>query len=105
MASSTKTNATQWELFLRRAGFNTYAAQVIIGSLQTPDPYPLSFSSPSVSGIFETVEVLGLTAFILMDADERVRRFQALLGGSRILKRVNRVLEQEWPSAVNGFAI
>jgi hypothetical protein len=105
LASSIRNNATQWELFLRRAGFNTYAAQVIIGSLQTPDPYPLCFGSPSVSEISETVEVLGLTAFILMDADERVRRFQALLGGSRILKRVNRVLDQEWPSAVNGFNI
>jgi hypothetical protein len=105
LASSIVTNATQWELFLRRAGFNTYAAQVIIGSLQTPDPYPLSFSSPSASGISETVEVLGLTAFILMDAGERIRRFQALLGGSRILKRVNGVLDQEWPSAVNGFAV
>jgi hypothetical protein len=40
-----------------------------------------------------------------MDAEERVRRFQTLLGGSRILKRVNKVLEQEWPSAVNGFTI
>jgi hypothetical protein len=51
------------------------------------------------------MEVLGLTGFILMDAEERVRRFQVLLGGSRILKRVNRALEQEWPSAVNGFVI
>jgi len=50
-----------------------------------------------------TVEVLGLPAFILMSADERMHKFQVLLGGSRILNRVNKILDQEWPSAVYGF--
>jgi hypothetical protein len=38
-----------------------------------------------------------------MSEEKRVRFFQALMGGSRILKRVSRVLDEEWVSAANGF--
>jgi hypothetical protein len=53
----------------------------------------------------KAVEVFGLPAFVLMSSDERIQRFQALLGGSRILKRASKLLDQQWPSAVHGFAV
>ncbi|KAF2799016.1 hypothetical protein K505DRAFT_391227 [Melanomma pulvis-pyrius CBS 109.77] len=99
---------TYWELFLRRAGFNSFAAQVILASLHTSYPIALSSSSPSslnTSTSANTIEVYGLPAFILATGEERVQRFQVLLGGSRVLTRVNKVLDQEWPSAVNGFTV
>lgn len=40
-----------------------------------------------------------------MPASERVQRFEILLGGRRILDRVSALLDQRWPSAVNGFAV
>lgn len=94
----------QWETFLRRAGLNPFAAQVILTSLKDPYHLPLN-SSPSTSSDMpsKSVEVLSLPALILMPAEERVRRFQALLGGSRILTRVNSLLDQQWPSAAHGF--
>jgi hypothetical protein len=45
----------------------------------------------------------GIPAFIRMDPEERIHRFESLLGGRRVLNRVNKVLEQKWLSAVNGF--
>ncbi|KAF2121488.1 hypothetical protein BDV96DRAFT_564367 [Lophiotrema nucula] len=98
---------TLWELFLRRIGFNPFAAQAILASLKTPYDLPLTSSSPAASDHSSraTVSVFGLPAFILMSAQERIQRFQVLLGGSRILTRANALLDQEWPSAVHGFAV
>lgn len=45
----------------------------------------------------------GIRAFICMDPQERIQRFESLLGGRRVLNRVHKVLEQKWLSAVNGF--
>jgi hypothetical protein len=38
-----------------------------------------------------------------MGEEERVKFFQAFMGGSRILRRVGRLLDQEWVSAAHGF--
>lgn len=38
-----------------------------------------------------------------MSKDERIHLFQALMGGSRVLKRVSDRLDQEWISAAHGF--
>jgi hypothetical protein len=38
-----------------------------------------------------------------MSTEERIKRFQILLGGSRIISRVNKLLDQEWPSAAHEF--
>jgi hypothetical protein len=38
-----------------------------------------------------------------MGEDERVRSFQVHMGGSRILRRVSRLMGQEWVSAAHGF--
>jgi hypothetical protein len=40
-----------------------------------------------------------------MSEDERIKSFQAHMGGSRILERVSRLLSQEWVSAAHGFRL
>ena len=67
---------TTWEKFLRQAGMNVYAAQVLIAAL-------------GGSG-------QGLVEFLQMTAEERIQRFGALFGGSRILCQVSTVLDQKW---------
>lgn len=73
---------TQWEVFLRQAGMNAFAAQVVIAKLkamQGSDGRPL-----------------GLRDLTLMDAEERYRRFEGLLCGRGLLERVGRVLDACW---------
>ncbi|KAH7115906.1 hypothetical protein B0J11DRAFT_583956 [Dendryphion nanum] len=95
---------TTWELFFRRAGFNPYAAQIIIASLQTPVYTSLRSSSPALSGTgVQGVDMSGLQAFIYMSGEERVRKFQALLGGTRIIRQTSALIDQRWPSAKDGF--
>ncbi|KAF2188133.1 hypothetical protein K469DRAFT_566946 [Zopfia rhizophila CBS 207.26] len=95
-----------WELFLRRAGFNAFAAQVILAILKKPreiiTPFEASFSSQPTP---KTFTVFGLPALIMMSADEREERFQVVLGGNRILSRVSTALDQPWPSAIHGFGV
>ncbi|KAI1806710.1 hypothetical protein F4811DRAFT_560338 [Daldinia bambusicola] len=76
---------TLWELFLRRAGLNAYAAQAILGQLKAPDDIPE-----------EQTNEYGLSAFIKMAPMERVRAFRSLMGGERVLNRVNEALETQW---------
>lgn len=45
-----------------------------------------------------SVKAAGLPLFLLMERDDRVRAFQAVMGGRRILDRVGAVLEREWAS-------
>lgn len=51
----------------------------------------------------KTVETAGLPAFLLMKREDRVKQFQAIMGGRRILDRVSAVLDQRWLSASNGY--
>ncbi|KAF3062830.1 hypothetical protein GL218_09433 [Daldinia childiae] len=74
-----------WEVFLRRAGMNAYAAQAILGQLKAPDDIPE-----------EQVGKYGLPAFINMMPKERVGAFRILMGGERVLNRVNEALEPQW---------
>ncbi|KAI1382408.1 hypothetical protein F4677DRAFT_452119 [Hypoxylon crocopeplum] len=76
---------TLWEMFLRRAGMNTYAAQAILGQLKPPGDVPDDEASR-----------YGLPGFIRMTPVERVQGFRALMGGERVLGRVNEVLETRW---------
>jgi hypothetical protein len=79
---------TLWELFLRRAGMNAYAAQAVITELKAPDG--VDVEGGSKAGLF------GITAFVEMGQEERIARFDRLLGGRRILERVGRVLDANW---------
>lgn len=76
---------TLWEVFLRRAGMNAFAAQAILGSLNTTDP----------NGT-EALKDGGLTAFVTMSVEARYARFESLLGGRRLLGRISRVLDARW---------
>lgn len=76
---------TLWELFLRRAGINAYAAQAILGKLKAPEGTPE-----------EEVSQYGLPAFVRMTPGERVQDFGRLMGGESVLNRVNEVLETRW---------
>lgn len=73
---------TVWEVFLRQAGMNAFAAQVVLEEmkmLQDSDGRPW-----------------GLRGFVLMSPEERYRRFEGLLGGRRQLDRVEGVLDARW---------
>ncbi|KAF2838676.1 hypothetical protein M501DRAFT_934491 [Patellaria atrata CBS 101060] len=91
---------TLWELFLRRAGFNAYAAQVVLSSLKSSygSEADLQSNRPAARELF------GLPAFVNMTPEERLERFQGVMGGARVLRKVNATLEKSWPSACDGFA-
>ncbi|KAL2070508.1 hypothetical protein VTL71DRAFT_13534 [Oculimacula yallundae] len=78
---------TYWELFLRRAGLNAFAAQAVISILKAPDG--VDAGSPSKIGHF------GLTAFVEMGTQERIARFGSICG-HRVLSRVSAVLDAKW---------
>ena len=78
---------TYWELFLRRAGMNAFAAHAVIGALKAPDG--VDTTSPSKVALF------GLTAFVEMSAEERLRRFGGLCG-SMVMARVSNVVDARW---------
>ncbi|KAL9088450.1 MAG: hypothetical protein Q9165_006174 [Trypethelium subeluteriae] len=79
---------TLWEGWLRRAGMNAFAAQAVLGELR------VDLEKGELGG--------GLAAFVKMGRDERIRRFEGMLGGRRVLERVSRVLDTRWVSAVGG---
>lgn len=76
---------TLWEIFLRRAGMNAFAAQAILAELRAPDP-----DSEQRHVDF------GLTAFVQMDLAERLARFEGILGGRGLMKRVSKKLDARW---------
>ncbi|KAL2267258.1 hypothetical protein VTJ83DRAFT_4535 [Remersonia thermophila] len=79
---------TTWEVFLRRAGMNAYAAQAVLGRLKVPD------GRPAVGG--RDGRAFGLPLFVAMSREERVEMFEDMLGGRRVLERVSDVLDQRW---------
>lgn len=79
---------TGWELFLRRAGMNAYAAQVSLGRLKVPD------GQPAMGGAGG--RRYGLPLLVGMSGEERARELGAALGGTRVLERVGRVVGGGW---------
>jgi hypothetical protein len=79
---------TFWEVFLRRAGMNVYAAQVVLGRLKVPD------NRPAVGG--GRGQVFGLPLFVMMSPRERIRLFEGLFGGRRVLERVSEAIDECW---------
>ncbi|KAJ9644628.1 hypothetical protein H2199_003591 [Coniosporium tulheliwenetii] len=98
---------TLWELFLRRAGLNAFAAQVVLAELKKPasTPPPQAHSSSVESTPSSNDGDFGVAAFVKMSADERMRRFEGLLGGRRVLRRVSGALDQRWVSASDGYVM
>lgn len=87
----------QWELFLRRSGLNAYAAQALLGELKA-SPWTngptLGVKSPEYGRGYEYDH--GLAAFVKMSAEERLGRFESLLGGSRLLLRASEAIDESW---------
>ena len=80
---------TVWEVFLRRAGMNAFAAQAILATLKAPDQNKVNAGSMQGPDY-------GLKAFVKMSLAERFAQFETLLGGRRLLQRVSRVLDARW---------
>lgn len=78
---------THWELFLRRAGMNAFAAQIILSRMKAPEG--VDGSSPVKAGLF------GVTGFVEMSKHERVARFEELCG-RRLIERVSDVIDARW---------
>lgn len=78
---------TLWELFLRRAGMNAFAAQAVLCQLGR--------SKRDFDGGQEVVES-GLRLFVNMSLEERLGRFEGLLGGRSVLIRVSEGLDARW---------
>ncbi|KAK3352650.1 hypothetical protein B0T25DRAFT_500907 [Lasiosphaeria hispida] len=85
---------TGWELFLRRAGMNAYAAQVTLAMLKVPD------EEPAIGG----QRLYGLPAFVMLTPEERVDMLARALGGRRVLDRVSEVIDKPWRPPVLGEA-
>lgn len=80
---------TLWEVFLRRAGMNAFAAQAILATLKAPDTNEIDAAEKLGTDF-------GLTAFVKMSVQERFARLETLLGGRKLLGRVSRVLDARW---------
>ncbi|KAI3402106.1 hypothetical protein diail_35 [Diaporthe ilicicola] len=78
---------TLWELWLRRAGFNVYAAQMVAGQLKVPK---------TETGMARGHH--GLAAFATMTRTERMRRFGSMVG-PRVLERVSQAVDEIWNKA------
>lgn len=78
---------TLWELWLRRAGFNVYAAQMVAGQLKVPKA-----ETDTNQGHH------GLGAFTTMTRNERMRRFGPMVG-PRVLERVSQAVDEIWNKA------
>ncbi|KAK4935373.1 hypothetical protein LTR28_010376, partial [Elasticomyces elasticus] len=76
---------------------NAFAAQTVLAELKERVPSP-GTETLSAEDIGDTIPTFGLAAFVKMSADERVRRFERLLGGRRMLDRVSKVLDATWTS-------
>ena len=80
-------DVTQWELFLRRAGMNVFAAQYVLASVMT---------LPSVRTRKPSrAETCGLSQFVDMNRNERNARFRDVCG-VRLLERVSDAVDAKW---------
>ena len=79
---------TLWEIFLRRAGLNVFAAQVVCATLKEPPEEPKGDGFPRIDH--------GLKAFLKMSVEERLARFERLFGGRNLLIRVSHILDACW---------
>ncbi|KAL7924318.1 hypothetical protein ACQKWADRAFT_286436 [Trichoderma austrokoningii] len=68
---------TSWEMFLRRAGMNIFAAKILSKTL------------------FEQAGASGLAVFLTMPAQDRVARFAPLLG-DKVLRVCAEALDRSW---------
>lgn len=90
---------TVWERWLRKAGMNPFAAQAVLYQLKPHESVSEESSSLVETG---TQHPFGLTAFLMMDFKERLRRFAPILGGERVLRQVSDLIDRPWSVKVGG---
>ena len=91
---------TVWELFLRQAGLNPYAAQLILAFIKREDEEErtyILYASPKAasSSSVEDGGTHGLARFIEMEPDRRKEVFGQLIG-DRMMGRINHILDKDW---------
>jgi hypothetical protein len=77
---------TLWEIFLRRAGFNAFAAQAILAKLKDQR------TATSTTTVMDS----SLPAFVKMSVERRLEKFEKMFGGSSLLGRVGTCLDARW---------
>lgn len=77
---------THWELFLRRAGMNAFAAQCISAALKSPRCSDLQHGQN---------DQYGMAAFVQMTKQQRIEIFGETCG-KRLLERVSNYLDATW---------
>ncbi|KAF7947677.1 hypothetical protein EAE96_008757 [Botrytis aclada] len=86
-----------WEIWLRRAGMNAYAAQATIAELKEPEPR----CNMGDEGYENEMQMIheggpyGLKLFVVMGLEERIRRLGGLVGRG-VLERISSVIDQTW---------
>ncbi|GFF24320.1 hypothetical protein IFM58399_00620 [Aspergillus lentulus] len=88
------------EMFLRQAGLNPYAAQVILAFLSREDEEErtyIRYKSPTAASSSSVEEggTQGLARFIEMEPDRRKEVFGELIG-DRMMGRINHILDKDW---------
>ena len=83
---------TLWEIWLRRAGMNAFAAQTVLGKVKERE----SCSGTDWAEGKGCDGGWGLKAVVKMSARERYKRFEALLGGGSVLGRLGEVVDGRW---------
>lgn len=94
---------TQWELFLRRAGLDPFAAQAILAVLKNEEESEvasLRLRGEHVAGSSDGIEMevtkaSGISRFVEMASEQRRRHFVGLVG-ERVLGRVEGVMDLDW---------
>jgi hypothetical protein len=84
---------TMWERWLRAAGLNAFAAQVVLRGLRMRNLCPVGSAEGSVGPRF------GLQAFVAMTLEQWIETFGGLLGGERVLRGVGAGLDRGWRGA------
>ena len=85
---------TLWELFLRKAGMNPMAAQVVTSLLKRPDmPSDSRESFGQGSAEVPSETSWGLRRFVSMSSEQRLKLFGDLVG-VRAIEKINRTLGQ-----------
>jgi hypothetical protein len=86
---------TLWELFLRKAGMNPFAAQVVLGILKKPDGNHAEAHDPPAQQQERVGILWGLRALVHMGRRERMGMFESVVG-RRAVERLSEVIDSAW---------
>ncbi len=73
---------------------NAFAAQIVLAELKAPDEDQQQ--DDKEEGAPNKQADFGLTKFVKMDTGKRLRMFERLLGGRKVLLKVSNNLDARW---------